>query len=142
MHRYCHRELQQNDNIDISVSQQRSCAKQITSQLKAYLGAIQGQEIPTQFLVHKRQTESGQSPTADNKCCICKINIGDVNHIISSCQKCQSSPSSWCFSKMHPEYNHNKESYKWEIPWFKWIRICKEKWRKGILEKHFHQNSN
>ena len=56
MHRYCHRELQQNDNIDISVSQQRSCAKQITSQLKAYLGAIQGQEIPTQFLVHKRQS--------------------------------------------------------------------------------------
>ena len=61
----CHyRKLQQNDNIDISVSQQRSGTKQITSQFEGYLGAIQDQEIPTKFLVHKRQIDSGQSPTA------------------------------------------------------------------------------
>ena len=87
MHGYYYRKLQQNDNIDISVSQQRSRTKQITSQFEGYLGAIQDQEIPTKFLVHKRQIDSGQSPTTNNKCRLCKINIEDVNHIISSCPK-------------------------------------------------------
>ena len=87
MHGYYYRKLQQDDNIDISVSQQRSRTKQITSQFKGYLGAIQDQEIPTKSLVHKRQIESGQSPTTNNKCRLCKINIEDVNHIISSCPK-------------------------------------------------------
>ena len=87
MHGYYYRKLQQNDKIDISVSQQRSRTKQITSQFEGYLGAIQDQEIPTKFLVHKRQIDSGQSPTTNNKCRLCKINIEDVNHIISSCPK-------------------------------------------------------
>ena len=79
-----HRKLKQNDSIDMSVNQQRSCTKQITSQFEGYLGAIQDHEIPTNFLVHKRQIDSGQSPIANNKCHLCKINIEDVNHIISS----------------------------------------------------------
>ena len=87
MHGYYYRKLQQNDNIDISVSQQRSRTKQITSQFEGCLGVIQDQEIPTKFLVHKRQINSGQSQTTNNKCCLCKINIEDVNHIISSCPK-------------------------------------------------------
>ena len=84
MHGYYYRKLQQNDNIDISVSQQRSRTKQITSQFEGCLGVIQDQEIPTKFLVHKRQINS---QTTNNKCCLCKINIEDVNHIISSCLK-------------------------------------------------------
>ena len=31
--------------------------------------------------------DSGQSLTTSNKCRLCKINIEDVNHIISSCPK-------------------------------------------------------
>ena len=85
MHGYYYRKLQQNDNIDISVSQQRSRTKQITSQFEGYLGAIQDQETSTKFLVHKRQIDSDQSPTTNDKCRLCKINIEDVNHIISSC---------------------------------------------------------
>ena len=53
MHGYYYRKLQQNDNIDISVSQQRFHTKQITSQFEGYLGAIQDQEMPTKYLVHK-----------------------------------------------------------------------------------------
>ena len=87
MHGYYYRKLQQNDNIDISVSQQRSRTKQITSQFEGYLGAIQDQEIPTKFLVHKRQIDSGQSPTTNNKCHQGKTNTEDMNHIISSCPK-------------------------------------------------------
>ena len=71
----------------MSVSQQRSRTKQITSQFEGYLEAIQDQEIPTKFLFHKRQIDSGQSPTTNNKCRLCKINIEDVNHIVSSCPK-------------------------------------------------------
>ena len=52
MHGYYYRKLQQNGNIDISVSQQRSRRKQITSQFEVYLGAIQDEEIPTKLLVH------------------------------------------------------------------------------------------
>ena len=85
MHGYCYRKLQQNDNIDMSVSQQRSRTKQITSQFKGYLGTIQDQQIPTKFLVHKRQIDSVQSPTTNNKCRLCKINIEDMNHMVSSC---------------------------------------------------------
>ena len=66
MHGYYYRKLQQNDNIDISVSQQRSRTKQITSQFEGYLGAIHDQEIPTKFLVHKKQIDSGQSPTTND----------------------------------------------------------------------------
>ena len=86
-HRYYYRKLQQNDNIDIPVRQQRSRTKQITQQFEGYLGAIQDQEVPTKFLVHKRQIDSGQSPATNNKCRLCKINIKDVNNIISSCPK-------------------------------------------------------
>ena len=44
MHGYYYRKLQKNDKIDISVSQQRSRTKQITSQFEGYLGSIQDQE--------------------------------------------------------------------------------------------------
>ena len=81
----------------MSVNQQRSCSKQITSQFEGYLGAIQDHEIPTNFLVHKRQIDSGQSSTANNKCHLCKINIEDVNHIISSCPKM----STWYYLSLH-----------------------------------------
>ena len=87
MHGCYYRKLQHNDDIDISVSQQRSRTKQITSQFESYLGAIQDQEILATFLVHKRQVDSGQSPVTNNKCCLCKINIEDVNYIISICPK-------------------------------------------------------
>ena len=49
MHGYYYRKLQRNDNIDISVSQQRCRTKQITLQFEGYLGAIQDQEVPTNF---------------------------------------------------------------------------------------------
>ena len=87
MHGYYHRKLQQNDNIDISVSQQRSRTKQITSQFEGYLGVIQDQEMPIKLLVYKRQIKSGQLPTANDKCRLYKISIEDVNHITSSCSK-------------------------------------------------------
>ena len=87
MHGYCYRKMDQDDNIDMSAIQQRVCTKKITLQFEGYPGAIQEQEIPTRFLVHNRQIDSGQSPTANNKCRLCNLNIENVNHIITSSPK-------------------------------------------------------
>ena len=46
----------------------------MTSQFEGYIGPTQDQEIPTKFLVHKRQIDFGQSSTA-NKFCLYKMNI-------------------------------------------------------------------
>ena len=59
----------------MSVSQQRSSTKQITSHFEGYLGGIQDQEIPTKFPAHKRQIDFGQSPAANNEFRLCKMNI-------------------------------------------------------------------
>ena len=87
MHGYHYRKLQQNDYVDIYVSQRRYRTKQIALQFEGYLEAIQGQEIPIKFLVHKIQIDSGQLPTKNITFRLCKINIEDVTHIISSCPK-------------------------------------------------------
>ena len=87
MHEHYQRKLQQENNIDISVSQQRYHAQQIKSQFQDYLQAIQDHQIPTKFLVYKKQIDSGTSPTANDNWHLCKINIEDVTHIISSCKK-------------------------------------------------------
>ena len=65
MHGYYYKKLQQNNNLELFVSQQRSCTKQITSQFEVYLEAIQDQELPTKFLVQKRHIDSDQSPTTN-----------------------------------------------------------------------------
>ena len=69
----------------MSESQQGSRTKQITSQFEGYLGAIQDQEIQTKLPFPKRQIDYGKIPTGNNKCCLGKVDIEDVNHVISSC---------------------------------------------------------
>ena len=68
-------------------SQLRLRTKQMTSHFEGYLGAIQDQEIATKYLKRKRQIDSGQQPTMNNKCHLCKSSVEDVNHVISSCPK-------------------------------------------------------
>ena len=63
----------------------------MTSHFEGYLGAIQNQEIATKYLKRKHQIDSGQQPTMNNKCCLCKSSVEDVNHVISSCPKMSAS---------------------------------------------------
>ena len=59
----------------------------MTSHFEGYLGALQDQEIAVKYLKQNRQIDYGQQPTMNNKCCLCKSNVEDVNHVISSCPK-------------------------------------------------------
>ena len=53
--------------------------------LLPYLLTIRDQEIPTKSLINKCLCDSGQELTCNTKCRLCKNNVEDVNHIISSC---------------------------------------------------------
>ena len=57
----------------------------MTSQYEGYLASIHDQEIPTKYLINKRQKEAGKETTCNTKCRLCKHSTEDVNHIISSC---------------------------------------------------------
>ena len=69
------------ENINMKLSKTRAVNKTVSSHFKGYLNDICDQEIPTKFLINKHQRDSGQEPTCNNKCRLCK----NVNHIISSC---------------------------------------------------------
>ena len=59
--------------------------KYLTSTFVAYAYTIQEQEIATKYLINKRQRDFGSLPTVTSRCRLCKSNIEDVTHIISSC---------------------------------------------------------
>ena len=40
----------------------------MTSQFEGYLASIHDQEIPTKYLINKRQKEAGKEATCDTKC--------------------------------------------------------------------------
>ena len=57
----------------------------MTSQFEGDLASIHDQEIPTKYLINKRQKEAAKEATCNTKCRLCKHSTEDVNHIISSC---------------------------------------------------------
>ena len=85
MHGYFFKKKLSNENIDMKLSKTRAVNKTVLSHFKGYLKAIHDQKISTKFLINKRQRDSGQEPTCNNKCKLCKSNVEDVNPIISSC---------------------------------------------------------
>ena len=87
MHGYFYKKLINNDKIDQKLSCSRTKTRSMTSHFEGYLAAIRDQEIPTKFLKHKRQIDAGITPEGNNKCRLCKSNVEDVNHIISSCNQ-------------------------------------------------------
>ena len=85
MHGYFKRKLENNEIIDLKSSLSQSIDKKMTSHFEGYLSAIHDQEIPTKFLINKRDKDSNIAPRYNNKYCLCKVHVEDVNHIISSC---------------------------------------------------------
>ena len=85
LHAYFFKKMMNNENIDIKLSKTRAVNKTVSSHVEGFLNVIHGQGIPTKFLINKRQHDSGQEPTCNIKCRLCKNNVEDVNHIISSC---------------------------------------------------------
>ena len=85
VHSYLYNKLQSDSKIDTNISNRRSTDKSMTSQFEGYLASIHDQEIPTKYLINKRQKEAGKETTCNTKCRLCKHTTKDVNHVISSC---------------------------------------------------------
>ena len=87
MHGYFHKKLINNNEIDQKFSRSKTKNCSTTSHFEGYLAAIRDQEVPTKFLKHTRQIDAGIAPLGNNKCRLCKSNVEDVNHVISSCNQ-------------------------------------------------------
>ena len=85
-HGYLTRQLEENQNIDVdlSLSWQRSC--RMSSYFEGYAYAIQEQEIATKSLMQRRNYGSVNS----NMCRLCKYRVEDISHIICGCEKMSS----------------------------------------------------
>ena len=84
MHVYFHKKLINNNKIDQKLPCSRTKNGSMTSHFESYLPAIRDQKIPTKFL---KLIDAGITPSGNKKCRLCKSNVEDVNHIISSCNQ-------------------------------------------------------
>ena len=88
MHGYFFKEMMSDENIDIKLSKIRAVNKTVSSHFKEYLNAIHNQEIPTKFLINKRQRDSGKNqhvtPSAD---CV-KTTLKMLTISLAPAQKC------------------------------------------------------
>ena len=78
MHGYFQKKLENDPNIDMKTSQTRSVNNHMTSQFEGYISAVQDQELPTKYLINKRDKDAGKQPLCSNKCRLCKTNVEDI----------------------------------------------------------------
>ena len=62
-----------------------SANKYTTSHFEGYAHALYKQEINTKDLQYRREKKGGLQPKHNNKCRLCKVNVEDITHVISSC---------------------------------------------------------
>ena len=72
VHSYLYNKFLSDNEIDTNISNRRSTDKSMTSQVEGYLVSIHDQEIPTKYLINKRQKEAGKETTCNTKCRLCK----------------------------------------------------------------------
>ena len=85
VHSYLYSKLQSDSKIDTNIRNRSSTDKRMASQFEGYLASIHDQEIPTKYLINKRQKKPGEETTSNIKCRLCKHSAEYVNHVISSC---------------------------------------------------------
>ena len=90
LHGYIRKKFIENEDLDQKLTDQWSNNRYISSHFEAYTCAIHEQEIGTKDLIYRRELKNNQQPTNDNKCRLFKVHVGDVTHIISSCNKMSS----------------------------------------------------
>ena len=90
LHGYIQRKVSDNPNIDQSASKEWMTNKYITSHFEAYACAIQEQEIGKEDLIYRRERKNNHRPKSDNKCRLCKSQVEDIAHVVSSCPKMSS----------------------------------------------------
>ena len=88
LHRYVSKYISQLPEIDQLKSKQWTCNKYMSSHFEAYACAIQEQEIGTKDLISRRNKKVGVH--TDNRCRLCKNQVEDMFHVISSCSRMSS----------------------------------------------------
>ena len=68
MYGYFNRTIEKDGKIDHNNSKSWTKKRKLTSHFEGYIAAIQGQEIPTKYLLNKRARDAGKEPPCDNKC--------------------------------------------------------------------------
>ena len=87
LHGYVHKKVSKNNNIDQKLTREWTTNKFMTSHFEAYACAITEQQIGLKDLLHWWEKLHQQPSTTDNKCWLCKKELEDVTHILSSCSK-------------------------------------------------------
>ena len=90
LHSYIHRKIAEDNKIDQKLSNNWTNIKYTSSHFEAYACAISEQEVGTKDLIYRRQRLNSQPTTNDNKCRLCKTQVEDITHILSSCCKISS----------------------------------------------------
>ena len=86
MHGYITKQTEKQNEIDQEMTKSWTSNKYLTSHFEGYAFAINEQEINTKDLQYRRDKKSG-NPTSNNKCRLCKYQVEDITHVISSCPK-------------------------------------------------------
>ena len=87
-HGYVSKYISQLPEIDQLKSKQRTCNKHMTSHFEASACAIQEQEIGTKDLINQHNKKVGVH--TDDCCRLCKNQVQDMFHVISSCSRMSS----------------------------------------------------
>ncbi|XP_052833275.1 uncharacterized protein LOC106878562 [Octopus bimaculoides] len=130
MHGYVNRKLRDDSNIDHQSSLSWTNSQITTSHLEEYVFAVQGQEISTKYLMHKRDRDAGKAIKCDNRCRLRRVHTEDITHIISSCPKMSSlyylpmRLSRTLYNEIHRKENpkdkeirtRSKKGYWWNVP--------------------------
>ena len=87
LHSYIHRKIAEDNKIDQKLSNNWTNNKYISSYFEAYACATSEQEVRTKDLIYRQQRLNNQTTTSDNKCTLCKTQVEDITHILSSCGK-------------------------------------------------------
>ena len=78
LHEYFYKQMDKDNNIDKEQSLAWTKDRFITSDLEGYMGTFTEQELPTKYITNKRERDSGETPTCNNKCRLCHTAIDDV----------------------------------------------------------------
>ena len=90
LHGYVQRKVSSDQNVDQIASKEWLTNRYISSYFEAYACAIQEGEIGTKDLIYRRDRKNNVPIKHDHKCRLCKSQVEDIAHVISSCPKMSS----------------------------------------------------
>ena len=90
LHGYVQRKISSDEKVDQNTSKEWLTNRFTSSHFEAYACAIQEGEIGTKDLIYRRSRKNNVPVKHDNKCRLCKSQVEDIAHVISSCPKMSS----------------------------------------------------